>query len=380
MASIGRRHALACAIMAWTFSARPVGAQSDNPAPDWDPPYCGAQPRITSVYDNNVPIYTTNGRTVLFDGRDVQPCGLLYDGHSGFDYARADGAQSCGAGQRPGFTRDLVLAAADGVVRRARWYTTAHDGAGSGYGLHVDVRTDDGRLGDLSHLYGHLATVFVEEGASVAKGEPIGALGSTGNSTGPHLHFQGAKGVRGDVSDATFDPFGWNASFGAGYVYPGYPQPHRGDGWPMRVYEPAAVGRACPSACGEVVVEEDDPSAVLGCAAGVGRDRCPFWVRDGRGHRAGHYWTRPNGAAKDYWLRYDCPACGAGAFEVDAFVPFGADVADTHVARYEAAGRVSVMDQHEEGDVWHPIGIFTFSGVPSVELSDRTDRYDFARA
>ncbi|MEO8082594.1 MAG: M23 family metallopeptidase [Ardenticatenales bacterium] len=374
-----RRQALAAAlaIMAWTFGALPVRAQSDNPAPDWDPPYCGVQPRITSIYDNDVPLYTSNGRTVLFNGHDVLPCGLLYDGHSGWDYARTDGAQSCGGGQRPGFTRDLVLAAAAGTVRRSRWYATAHDGAAAGYGLHVDVLNDDARFGHLSHLYGHLATVFVEEGATVAKGEAIGALGTTGNSTGPHLHFQGAKGDRGDVSQNTFDPFGWNAKFGAGYAYPGFPQPHRGDAWPMRVFPPGDAGAACPSACGEVIVEEDDPSAVLGCAAGTGPDRCPFWIRDGRGHRAGHFWTHPNGAAKDYWIRYDCPTCGAGTFEVDAFVPFGGGIADTHIARYEAAGRISIMDQHEEGDVWHPIGIFTFTGMPSVELSDRTDRYDY---
>jgi murein DD-endopeptidase MepM/ murein hydrolase activator NlpD len=56
----------------------------------------------------------------------------------------------------------------------------------TGYGLHVVV--DDG--GGLSTLYGHLASVDVVDGQYVIAGEVIGAVGSSGNSTGPHLHFE----------------------------------------------------------------------------------------------------------------------------------------------------------------------------------------------
>jgi len=55
-----------------------------------------------------------------------------------------------------------------------------------GYGLHVII--DDG--GGLSTLYGHLDSVAVTAGDDVLAGEVIGTLGSTGNSTGPHLHFE----------------------------------------------------------------------------------------------------------------------------------------------------------------------------------------------
>ena len=44
--------------------------------------------------------------------------------------------------------------------------------------------------GGISTLYGHLSDVYVEEGDIVVAGEPIGAVGSTGWSTGPHLHFE----------------------------------------------------------------------------------------------------------------------------------------------------------------------------------------------
>jgi len=56
----------------------------------------------------------------------------------------------------------------------------------TGYGLHVVI--DHG--GGLSSLYGHLDTVTITTGAYVTAGEVIGTVGSTGNATGPHLHFE----------------------------------------------------------------------------------------------------------------------------------------------------------------------------------------------
>ena len=56
----------------------------------------------------------------------------------------------------------------------------------TGYGLHVVI--DHG--GGLSSLYGHLDTVVVASGDVVTAGQVIGTVGSTGNATGPHLHFE----------------------------------------------------------------------------------------------------------------------------------------------------------------------------------------------
>lgn len=355
-------------------------AQSDNPAPDWGAPYCGNQPRITSVYDNDVPLYETNGRTILYSGHDVgASCGMPYDGHSGFDYSRRAGRQACIGGLVGGVGARLAYAVADGVVRRSRWYQADHE---KGFGLHVDVTSNGGSgVGVVSHLYGHLAAVFVDEGDAVSRGQAIGAVGTTGNSSGPHLHFQGTRGDRGDVSDVTFDPYGWNAVFGPGYRYPGFPQPHRGNGWPMRALTPGQSGPRCPGDCGTVVIEEDAPTVTYGCRAGIGLSRCPSWHDSAQGHGGRHRWTYPNGPTADYWVTYACPQCAPGSYLVEAYVPFGSDVATTHVARYEAGGRVTVLDQHEEGNEWQPIGFFRFGAMPSVTLSDRTDRYDYvARA
>ena len=78
-----------------------------------------------------------------------------------------------------------VFAAADGVVVLARSMTDA-SGALIGYGNYVVIQHDAG----LKTLYGHLLAIGVKEGDAVKRGQLIGLVGSTGNSTGPHTHFE----------------------------------------------------------------------------------------------------------------------------------------------------------------------------------------------
>ena len=56
-----------------------------------------------------------------------------------------------------------------------------------GYGLTVVLRHDDGVT---ESLYGHMSQLLVQPGEEVKQGEVIGLVGSTGTSTGPHLHFE----------------------------------------------------------------------------------------------------------------------------------------------------------------------------------------------
>lgn len=56
-----------------------------------------------------------------------------------------------------------------------------------GYGLAVAI---DHTKGTQQTLYAHLSEVFVQAGDQVKQGDVIGRVGSTGNSTGPHLHFE----------------------------------------------------------------------------------------------------------------------------------------------------------------------------------------------
>jgi murein DD-endopeptidase MepM/ murein hydrolase activator NlpD len=72
-----------------------------------------------------------------------------------------------------------VLAADDGVVALV-------GSSSSGYGNYVVIA----HSGGLDTLYGHLATTLVKVGQVVSQGQPVGLEGSTGNSTGAHVHFE----------------------------------------------------------------------------------------------------------------------------------------------------------------------------------------------
>lgn len=75
-----------------------------------------------------------------------------------------------------------VYASANGVVKSA--------GTNGGYGRAIDI----GHSRGLTTRYAHLSRIVVEKGQSVKRGQIIGYAGSTGRSTGPHLHFEIRKG------------------------------------------------------------------------------------------------------------------------------------------------------------------------------------------
>ncbi|MBQ2916851.1 MAG: M23 family metallopeptidase [Clostridia bacterium] len=50
--------------------------------------------------------------------------------------------------------------------------------------------------GDVMTVYAHCKTIYVKEGEKIIQGQNIGEVGSTGNSTGPHLHFEIRKNNR----------------------------------------------------------------------------------------------------------------------------------------------------------------------------------------
>lgn len=109
-------------------------------------------------------------------------CGFYgYWNHNGVDFS--DG----------GIYGANVVAADAGTVIRVRYLTYS-------YGQHVFIYHGNG----LTTQYCHLSAIYVSEGQTVSKGQSIGAVGSTGNSTGPHLHF----GVF-DSSGAFLNPEGY---------------------------------------------------------------------------------------------------------------------------------------------------------------------------
>jgi murein DD-endopeptidase MepM/ murein hydrolase activator NlpD len=121
-------------------------------------------PRTVTAYTGEIPGNATAG-----SGAFVWPAsGNIYQGfwagHPAVDIAAWPGAP--------------VLAADSGYVIVAGWDN-------SGYGFHVVIDHGNG----YQTLYAHLQAYYVDAGQNVAKGTQIGEMGSTGFSTGPHLHF-----------------------------------------------------------------------------------------------------------------------------------------------------------------------------------------------
>ena len=88
--------------------------------------------------------------------------------HGGIDFVAPEGT--------------AVRATAPGTVVAAGW--------NGGYGQMVEIRHADG----ITTRYAHLSAVLVPQGARVAAGNLIGRVGSTGRSTGPHLHYETRRG------------------------------------------------------------------------------------------------------------------------------------------------------------------------------------------
>ncbi|MBW7885475.1 MAG: M23 family metallopeptidase [Caldilineaceae bacterium] len=79
-----------------------------------------------------------------------------------------------------GWLGSPVAAADSGYV------VLAGGGWNSGYGNYVIIDHGNG----YTTLYAHLNSIFVSAGETVSKGQQVGTMGNTGNSTGPHLHFE----------------------------------------------------------------------------------------------------------------------------------------------------------------------------------------------
>ncbi len=127
-------------------------------------------PRTVTAYSGPAPEDAFNGTGVfgwpasgtIFQG--------YWSGHPGIDIAAWSGAP--------------INAADSGYVIFAGWNNT-------GYGYTVVIEHNNG----FQTLYGHLQAYYVEAGDNVAKGQQIAEMGSTGNSTGPHLHFEIRQGT-----------------------------------------------------------------------------------------------------------------------------------------------------------------------------------------
>jgi murein DD-endopeptidase MepM/ murein hydrolase activator NlpD len=87
-----------------------------------------------------------------------------YPGHNGIDLVTDDSPPT-------------VYSVTSGRCVKVGWQE-------DGYGKYIVIET-----GGFQYFYCHLENVYIKPGEKILEGEPIGLMGSTGNSTGPHLHF-----------------------------------------------------------------------------------------------------------------------------------------------------------------------------------------------
>jgi murein DD-endopeptidase MepM/ murein hydrolase activator NlpD len=143
--------------------------EDETPPPFLDTMYSEYCPYIHYRHDS-----TIDSITLYLDSFEFHSTGHVSSGygwrwgrmHYGIDYA--------------GCNRDTSRSVWDGVVRYAE------RGYNGGYGNLVVVRHFNG----LETYYAHHWSLLVEEGDTLSAGDGIGIIGSTGRSTGPHLHFE----------------------------------------------------------------------------------------------------------------------------------------------------------------------------------------------
>ena len=233
-------------------------------------------------------------------GQDWACGSIYYSGHNGTDI---------GVGGFPGMDAGQdIVAAADGTVSYSvdgffDRCTTGGCPGGGGFGNYVKIDHADGS----STYYGHLRqwSVQVETGDEVTCGQLLGQVGSSGNSTGPHLHFEPRIGSAVDpFSGSCSGPTSlWNAQGSHG----GLPEV------------------TCSAAALEPIVVDDlDPEF-----AWI-NDTDPGDVDDnGSGYDGHFYYAGPSslGSVVEAEWRPDIPQ--TGLYQIEAFVPDSAEASNS---------------------------------------------------
>lgn len=298
---------------------------------------------ITSFFDHGGPFLTRNtsdGVTTYWGFVETNTAAFAYDGHDGWDYAAAP--------------PEPVLTAADGNVVFAG---IADDGCNTGAVI-ID------HANDLRTVYWHLSQVSVAVGQQVTTGEPIGIVGNTGCSKGPHLHF----GVyhRG----ISIDPYGWcGRDADPWQTHPAGASSH----WLWADY---------PSPCGpvlttDVLVDSSDPerfSVVQATPQSVlsGVQNDAFYVTGQRGIDALRPWrARPFEPLAVARWQTELPAMGR--YRVGVYIPYAlSGLIDSDVVYYQVQHRDGVSEvpvrMQMSANEWVDLGTYDFAGPASVAL------------
>jgi len=116
--------------------------------------------------NNHIPIGSPVDKIDISSGFGyrIHPISKIKKFHNGIDFS--------------GTYRDTIYCTAEGIVTEATWL--------GGYGKCVKIKHKNG----FETIYAHLSKIFVVKGDKVNDNTPIGKMGSTGHSTGCHLHYE----------------------------------------------------------------------------------------------------------------------------------------------------------------------------------------------
>jgi len=368
-------------------------------------PYYGNK-EIRSYFDHSLPTYgNNNDYFVRYDGEkwdgnvEIENCTAstnCYDGHNGIDVA---------------MVYEPVLASASGSIWEVGW-TSCHN---CGYGLQIISRHI---IGNQVYLirYAHLTTVAVEVGQVVKAGQILGTSGSTGNSTGPHLHFDVSQCINTICDDLDYfrpiDPFGWQPEASA---------PVQSDPWSLAEYQYGADSwcmwgdgefvNICDNSkasnpiraprYGAYIVVDDTVNNTNGFAKGyhanlscTGIDpNCPeWWETSGPGIGWGNhsYRTLTNGwdgepNIPDSWAKWQSSPPISGDFEIFVYVPGNLGVSNdsftwqAHYSIVDSTGipKKAIVDEYigagqsyNPRDKWLSLGIYSLNDNSAVYLLD----------
>jgi murein DD-endopeptidase MepM/ murein hydrolase activator NlpD len=299
---------------------------------------------VTSFFDHGGPFLTRNAQAgiVTYWGRSETDLAFAYNGHDGWDYAAAP--------------PDLALAAADGTVAFAG---NADDNCNT-----RAVIVDHGN--GYRTLYWHLARVDVQIGDQMARGQPVGMIGSSGCATGPHLHF----GVQ--FLGRNTDPYGWcNAAPDPWATHPAGSI----STW-LWVDRPSPCAPPWP---GTVVVDTDSPGFAKD---GDGWQSTPsgyggsaLFVPSLRGDDDAPWDLRPLARPAIAVWRPTLPV--AGRYRVLAYVPYAlSGLEDATEVRYRvrySGGEADVVvNDSDAANDWVDLGTYLFDPKdrPSVAVSN----------
>src|SRR5260370_105415 len=184
-----------------TDSARSANSRAHYATPTtfMHRPYYGSRTvaqRTTSFVDHDKPWYVNDGIFVRYDGTKWTNVAIgsctggvnCYDGHNGYDL---------------NMWYEPVLSVAAGTVIRAGWYNPLNHM--SALGLWAAVDHGNGYY----TAYGHLSTLTVSMGEQVGIQRQLGTSGTSGSSTGPHLHMATYYAPNWQATD----PFGWTGNY-----------------------------------------------------------------------------------------------------------------------------------------------------------------------